>query len=156
MGTFGQKIDSAIFEAPRYGMYNFHPSHLAEGKYRGGNPFYEMLEAGEKTTRMTVHFVDEELDTGAVVGYSPEICIEFEEPEKWTIEKKIMALHQQTSYFVGPMAMKLLLEVKQRQGKVESIDFESFFQEKIPPQAIAKLQRPIPLKAREGITVVDI
>ncbi len=145
MSTFGQLIDAPIFEAPSHGMYNFHPSDLAHGKFPGPNPFSDLLEAGESSTRMTIHWVDAGFDTGKVVGFSPEICVELESPNKWTKEEHIIAMHIRTSQVAGLMARRLLFEIKETGGRVESLDLETYLADEcLEPESLRSLQAPIP------------
>lgn len=51
--------------APR-GVINLHPSLLP--KYRGADPIFWVLVNGEKETGVTVHWIDEGVDTGALLG----------------------------------------------------------------------------------------
>ena len=46
-------------------ILNIHPSLLP--KYKGLNTFKRVLNAGEKTTGCTVHFVNEKLDNGKTI-----------------------------------------------------------------------------------------
>ena len=147
--TFGQKISEAIFSFPKYASYNFHPSDLANGKYLGGNPFAEMIRAGEKSTRMTVHHVEEGLDTGHVVGFSPEISIEFEEPEAWSHGEKVVALHARTSRVVSSMAMILLSEIREKQGVIWQIDYETALERTLPVQELQYLKEPLRWDGKE-------
>lgn len=145
MSTFGQLIDQNIYNAPQKGMYNFHPSDLANGKFRGPNPFYDLLEAGETSTRMTVHLVDAGFDTGQVVGFSPEICVALESPESWSREEHIMVMHKRTSQIAGLMARRLLFEIRETGGRVGSLDFESCLAEEcLTLESLRTLQAPIP------------
>lgn len=144
MATFGQLIDDKIFKLPRYGMYNFHPSDLARGKFPGPNPFSEMLDAGETHTRMTIHWVDGAFDTGRVVGFSPEISIELEDPSKWSREEHIVVLHKRTSQMAGLMARRLLFAIRERQATVQEFDFESYIADEcLTPESLASIQSPI-------------
>ncbi len=144
MATFGQKINPDIYTQARLGMYNFHASsispidgvaaHEAEANpnakrllYPGPNPFDDMLNAGERFTRMAVHLVDDKIDNGAVVGYSPPINIEVEQPENWSRAEHIIALHLRTSMFAAEMASFLLMEIRRTGKPVTSLDFESAF-----------------------------
>lgn len=147
--TFGQMISRPIFSFPKYGAYNFHPSDLAAGKYPGGNPFDEMIEAGEKTTRMTLHHVDEGEDTGAVVGASPDICVELAEPDQWTRAQHIAALHWKTSQVVGNMALILLSEIKAAGEPVHRIDFPTCFSKGLPDQYLHYLAQPLSINGPE-------
>ena len=46
-------------------IINIHPSLLP--KYKGLNTFKRVLNAGEKMTGCTVHFVNEKLDNGKII-----------------------------------------------------------------------------------------
>lgn len=50
-------------------IVNVHPSLLPE--FPGGRAIADALEAGVDTTGVTVHYVDEGLDTGAVIRQEP-------------------------------------------------------------------------------------
>jgi phosphoribosylglycinamide formyltransferase-1 len=50
-------------------IVNVHPSLLPE--FPGANAIDDALAAGVETTGVTVHFVDEGLDTGAVISQEP-------------------------------------------------------------------------------------
>jgi phosphoribosylglycinamide formyltransferase 1 len=58
-------LSPAFVERWRGRALNIHPSLLP--KYRGTNPQRRALEAGDKVSGCTVHFVDEGTDTGPVV-----------------------------------------------------------------------------------------
>lgn len=129
MATFGQLIPPEVFRFPPFGMYNFHPSDLARGKYPGPDPFTEMMAAGESTTRMTCHHVDEGFDTGHVVGFSPEIPIQTPEGEYPDWEgvngmNRVEALHYHSSPAAGQMAVELIRTIAQAQRRIDSLDFE--------------------------------
>jgi hypothetical protein len=125
--TFGQIVDQPIIDSPRCGIYNFHPSDLAHGKYPGGDPFRAMLEAGEPTTRMTIHQVDPGIDTGKVVGFSPEVNLWPAGRDRggYTIEQQIMALHGRTALVAAKMASALLREIHRTRAVVQTFDFEA-------------------------------
>ena len=50
-------------------IVNVHPSLLPQ--FPGGHAIADALEAGVDTTGVTVHYVDEGLDTGAVIRQEP-------------------------------------------------------------------------------------
>ncbi|VAW89736.1 Phosphoribosylglycinamide formyltransferase [hydrothermal vent metagenome] len=63
-----------IFSIPRFGTLNIHPSLLP--KYRGSNPYFWMYYDLDMTAGITLHYIDENIDTGDIVGqggYSIEL-----------------------------------------------------------------------------------
>ena len=59
-------IPLAVLEIPRYGFLNVHPSLLPA--YRGPFPLFWQYRMGETTTGVTVHWMDDSLDTGDIAG----------------------------------------------------------------------------------------
>ena len=57
-------ITPAIFNIPKYGAINSHPSLLP--KYRGMSPQHWPIINGDKETGITVHFMSEKVDTGNI------------------------------------------------------------------------------------------
>lgn len=128
MATFGQLIPPEVIGYPRYGMYNFHPSDLANGKYPGADPFTEMMTAGERSTRMTCHHVNEAFDEGHVVGFSSEISIQDNAgayPKPSNGMSTVEALHLHTSPAAGRMAVELVREIATRREQLDHLDMEA-------------------------------
>ncbi len=61
-----QKIPPKLLALPRHGFLNIHPSPLPA--YRGIAPLFWQLRAGETQTGVTVHWMDEGLDTGDIAA----------------------------------------------------------------------------------------
>jgi len=59
-------IPPAVLEIPLYGFLNVHPSLLPA--YRGPFPLFWQFRNGEKTTGVSVHWMDAGLDTGDIAG----------------------------------------------------------------------------------------
>jgi methionyl-tRNA formyltransferase len=55
-----------LLQLPRYGCLNLHPSLLPA--YRGPIPLFWMARQGERQAGVTLHFMDEGLDTGDIVA----------------------------------------------------------------------------------------
>lgn len=64
--SFNYKIPKALLNSTKDGFINVHPSMLP--KYRGGNPYSRVLMNGETETGVTIHFMDEEFDTGDIIA----------------------------------------------------------------------------------------
>jgi methionyl-tRNA formyltransferase len=65
VAAFSQILRRPMLELPVRGVVNVHPSLLP--KYRGPNPFYWVLQRGERETGVTVHYMDEGVDTGDTI-----------------------------------------------------------------------------------------
>lgn len=63
---FRKILSPEIIQIPRLGCVNVHASLLP--KYRGPNPCYWVLKKGEKETGVSLHFIDERIDTGDIIG----------------------------------------------------------------------------------------
>lgn len=63
--SFNYKVPKVLLEAVKGGFINVHPSLLP--KYRGPNPYSAVILDGEKETGVTLHFMDEEFDTGDII-----------------------------------------------------------------------------------------
>ena len=63
--SFNKKLPKEFLETTKDGFLNCHPSLLPY--YRGGNPYSAVINNHEKITGITIHFMDENFDTGDVV-----------------------------------------------------------------------------------------
>lgn len=65
VSSFNCKIPKEFLNIPKFGFINIHPSLLPN--YRGGNPYTNVIMNGEKETGVTIHFMDEDFDTGDII-----------------------------------------------------------------------------------------
>ena len=65
MATFTYKLPASVFRLPAKGFYNLHPGPLPG--YRGPDPIFQQIRNQEPFVGITLHRVDEDFDTGAVV-----------------------------------------------------------------------------------------
>ncbi len=65
VGTWREKIRREIFEVPRLASVNVHPSLLP--KYRGPNPYLQVIKNQERFSGFTLHLIDEKFDHGAIL-----------------------------------------------------------------------------------------
>jgi methionyl-tRNA formyltransferase len=63
--TFPWKIPATVLSIPKFGFINFHYAPLPA--FRGPNPLFWMIRNQEPTGGVTVHQMDENLDTGDVL-----------------------------------------------------------------------------------------
>ncbi len=66
--AFGEIIRKDLLDAPRYGIWNVHPSLLP--RYRGASPIVYPILLGDQETGVTLMQMDEELDHGPVLKQS--------------------------------------------------------------------------------------
>lgn len=71
--AYGKLIPASVFNIPRCGTINLHPSLLP--KYRGAAPVQWALINGETVTGVTVQMINEELDAGDII-LSREISVD--------------------------------------------------------------------------------
>lgn len=62
---YDRKIPPWLVDHPDMGTINMHPSLLP--RYRGANPYFWVIRNGEHSTGVTLHYMDEEFDTGPVI-----------------------------------------------------------------------------------------
>lgn len=65
VASFARILKRQLIEIPRLGCINVHPSLLP--LYRGPDPIYWVLANRERLTGVTVHHVDEGIDTGDII-----------------------------------------------------------------------------------------
>lgn len=74
--AFGQILPKELLEVPKYGCINVHASLLPE--LRGGAPIHYALLQGKSKTGVTIMYMAEKLDAGAIISQS-EITIKKED-----------------------------------------------------------------------------
>jgi phosphoribosylglycinamide formyltransferase-1 len=98
-------IGSTLLNAYKQNIINIHPSLLP--KYRGVDALGQALANHETRLGITVHYVDEGVDTGAIIKQLEFVVSKEESREQ--IEKKLHTLEHQ----FYPAVLKELLEEKQ-------------------------------------------
>jgi methionyl-tRNA formyltransferase len=92
VACFPQRLPRAVLAMPPLGCLNVHPSLLPA--YRGPSPGYWVLRNGERQTGVTIHLMDERLDTGDILAQRA-----FAVPPGITPD----ALEQQCAVLGGPL-----------------------------------------------------
>ncbi len=92
VACFPWRLPPALLKIPPLGCLNVHPSLLPA--YRGPSPEFWVLRNGERTTGVTIHLMDEHLDTGDILLQEA-----FEIPEGITAA----ALEQHCAVLGGPL-----------------------------------------------------
>ena len=63
--SYDKKLSREFLNTTTDGYINCHPSLLP--KYRGANPYYHIIAKGESEAGITLHFADENFDTGDII-----------------------------------------------------------------------------------------
>lgn len=65
IGSWSEKLTKNTINLPKLACINCHPSMLP--KYRGPNPYAQVIKNGEDKTGITFHLVDTKFDNGAIL-----------------------------------------------------------------------------------------
>ena len=65
VASWSEKLEKATFDMPKTATLNVHPSLLP--KYRGPNPYVQVIKNREKKSGVTIHLMDDGIDTGAIL-----------------------------------------------------------------------------------------
>ncbi len=63
---YDKKLPGWLIDLPSMSTINIHPSLLP--RYRGANPYFWVLHNLEETTGVSLHYMDEDLDTGPIIA----------------------------------------------------------------------------------------
>lgn len=85
-------LPKVVWEMPKFGTFNLHASLLPD--YRGAAPINWAIINGDKKTGVTTFFIDDKIDTGAMI-LSAEIDIESNE-NAGSLHDRLMILGSQT------------------------------------------------------------
>lgn len=85
-------LPKVVWEMPKYGTFNLHASLLPN--YRGAAPINWAIINGETKTGVTTFYIDDKIDTGAMI-LSSEIAID-EEENAGELHDRLMVLGSET------------------------------------------------------------
>ena len=100
--SLNHKLSKEFLETTKDGFINCHPSILP--KYRGANPYFHIIRNGEKTSGITLHFADENFDTGRIIAQ-----------EVFPLMKKetMGMLFSRTNFMMAELLAKVLIRYKE-------------------------------------------
>jgi methionyl-tRNA formyltransferase len=70
VACFARKLPASLLSLPRLGALNVHPSLLPDN--RGPDPLFWTFWRGDEATGVTIHLMDERLDTGPILAQQGE------------------------------------------------------------------------------------
>ena len=114
VGTWKEKLKKETFSMPKIGTVNIHPSLLP--RYRGPNPYTQVILRGEKKTGVTVHLIDENLDTGAIL-LQKEFDILPSDTGKELRERAFVAARELASEFFRKIQSEVIIPIKQNESR---------------------------------------
>ncbi|MGB9641705.1 MAG: phosphoribosylglycinamide formyltransferase [Candidatus Ratteibacteria bacterium] len=104
LAGFMRVIKKEFFNAYQGKIINIHPSLLPS--FRGLEAWKQALDYGVKFTGCTVHFVEEDIDTGPIILQAVVPVLSNDTPE--SLHKRI----QEKEHIIYPIAIKLISENK--------------------------------------------
>ncbi len=66
VASFNKRLPKELLQLTKDGFINLHPSKLPD--YRGANPYSHVIINGEEESAITLHFMDENFDTGDIIS----------------------------------------------------------------------------------------
>jgi len=153
--VFGQIINSFIINLPPFGIYNFHPSDLANNQGAGPAPYEDLVIRNAATTVWSLHHVSEEVDCGHVVGQSPPVNVL---NSKGILPGNPLVVYQKLAEALTPLTFFLAEELGRRfemnkPGFVDHIDFNSLISDDIKQKLMQPVVCDIPV---ETLPVPDL
>jgi folate-dependent phosphoribosylglycinamide formyltransferase PurN len=139
--VFGQIIDAPVINFPAFGIYNFHPSDLADRFGAGPQPFEDLIARKADTTKVTIHQLTEKIDSGPIVAQSTPIKVKMENGE---MPDNVLVIDDKIIPAIDHMAAALISELISRKernekGVIQKINLEEIF----PESYKTKLMEPI-------------
>lgn len=112
VGTWKERIRKETFDIPKIGTVNVHPSLLP--KYRGPNPYLQTILNGETQTGVTLHLVDENFDSGAILAQE-KIKILQTDTSKELRERAVCTARKLVCEFIKDLDTKIITPITQNQ-----------------------------------------
>ncbi len=112
VGSWSEKIEKATLSIPSVASINCHPSLLP--KYRGPNPYAQVILKGEKKTGITFHLMDSNFDTGAIL-HQKEIFISETDTGETLKDKCTNMAKQEIQLLLEKMSNEIVIPVMQEE-----------------------------------------
>lgn len=144
--VFRQILDAMIINFPAYGIYNFYPSDLLEHHGAGTQPFEDLIERKANTTKVTIHQLTEQIDSGPVVAQSLPINVRLENGEMpdnvFVIDDKIIpAINHLAAELISVL---ILRKERNETGTIQKLNINKFFSESYKDELIKPIKSNVP------------
>ncbi len=112
VGTWKERIRKDTFDIPKIATINVHPSLLP--KYRGPNPYLQTILNGENETGVTLHLLDENYDSGAILAQE-RIKILDTDTSKELRERSAITARKMVTELIKDLDTKIITPIKQNE-----------------------------------------
>ncbi len=136
--SFNHKLNKDFLSTTKMGYINCHPSFLP--MYRGANPYFHIIKNGEKTSGVTLHFADENFDTGEIIAQKSFLLNE---------KETIGTLFNRTNFMINDMLLNVL-NIYNDTGKINSKPQPEGEYKKAP-----KVQNDIKIDLNQGVVMAE-
>lgn len=99
-GGWPELLPESVIRMPRLGVINTHPSLLPE--FRGTDVHRWQVNAGVTTTGTTIHYVDEQFDTGDIIGQASTPIAASDSPQE---------LAEKAAWVAAPLMQEVLTAI---------------------------------------------
>lgn len=99
--SYNHKLSNDFIKSARMGYINCHPSLLPD--YRGAMPYFHIVNNGEKYSGVTLHFMDENFDTGDII---------YQEKFELMTTETMGTLFNRTTYMLSDALIKILSDIQ--------------------------------------------
>lgn len=114
VGTWKEKISKLTFDIPKIASINVHPSLLP--KYRGPNPYMQTILHGEKFSGVTLHLIDENFDSGAILSQK-KVEILDSDTSKELRERTVVSARKLVCEFISDLNDKIITPIAQSEKR---------------------------------------
>lgn len=112
VGTWKERIRKDTYIIPKIGTINVHPSLLP--KYRGPNPYLQTILNGEKESGVTLHLLDDNYDSGAILAQE-KIKILNTDTSKELRERSAITARKMVTELIKDLDTKIITPIKQNE-----------------------------------------
>lgn len=100
--SYNSKFSKEFLKTTSLGYINLHPSLLPE--YRGAAPYFHIVKNDEKISGITLHFMDENFDTGDII---------YQEKFEIAPDETMGTLFNRTTYMLANALVKVLKDFEE-------------------------------------------
>ncbi len=113
VGSWSEKFEKETIGTPALACINVHPSLLP--KYRGANPYFQVIMHDEKITGVTFHLMNEKFDSGDILEQI-QVPISKNETGKSLKYKCTKAVQENIANFLDNISEKMEKRTKQNEN----------------------------------------